>query len=125
MSKLSGTDLTDLIAGIADDGRDLVKAQVSVIRSDLGDLGAAIKSWLIAVFVAIVTTVLFGVALAATLTEVGGLPWYGSLWVVTGLAIGLVVALVLRARMQARRAARQAAADVKQVLHPGAAPAHH
>lgn len=124
MSKLSDTDLTDLVTGIAGDARDLVEAQVSLVRSDLGDLGAAIKSWLYAVFVAIVTTVLFGVALAATLTEVGGLPWYGSLWVVTGLAIGLVAALVLRARMQARKATRQAVADVKRVLHPGAAPAH-
>jgi len=47
----------------------------------------------------------FGTAIAATLTQVAGLPWWVSLWIVTGLAISIVVALVLRARASGRRAA--------------------
>jgi len=101
-------DLPDLVAHTVDDARALVEAQVSSLKSDLGvrlsDLGTTIKSWLIAVCVAIVTTVLLGVALAATLTQVVGLPWWLSLWIVTAVAIGTVVALVYRARAAGRRA---------------------
>ncbi len=82
MPSARDTELPDLVAGIVDDARDLVEAQVSLLRADfgerLGDLGTAIRSWLIAVCVAIVTTVLLGVALAATLTQVVGLPWFAS-----------------------------------------------
>ena len=60
-------DLPDLVAHTVDDARALVEAQVSSLKSDLGvrlgDLGTTIKSWLIAVCVAIVTTVLLGVAI--------------------------------------------------------------
>jgi hypothetical protein len=101
-------DLPDLVAHTVDDARALVEAQVSSLKSDLGvrlgDLGTTIKSWLIAVCVAIVTTVLLGVALAATLTQVVGLPWWLSLWIVTAAAVGTVVGLVYRARAAGRRA---------------------
>jgi hypothetical protein len=106
-------DLPDLVAHTVDDARALVEAQVSSLKSDLGvrlgDLGTTIKSWLIAVCVAIVTTVLLGVAVSATLTQVVGLPWWLSLWVVTAAAILTVVGLVYRARANGRRIAESKA----------------
>jgi hypothetical protein len=105
--ELRALDLPDLMAGIVEDTRELVEVQVTSLRSDLGDrlgdLGRAIKSWLIAVCVAIVTTVLLGIAAAATLAELG-LPWFASLWIVTGVAIAAVVGLVYRARHRSRQA---------------------
>lgn len=102
------TDLPDLVAGVVADARDLVEAQVASLRTDLGgrlgDLGTAIRSWLIAVCVAIVTAVLLGIALAATLTELG-VPWFASLWLVTAAAVGSVAALVYRARRAGSAAA--------------------
>ena len=101
-------ELPDLVAGIVDDGRALLSASVESLKTDLGsrmgDLGTAIRSWLVAVCVAIVTTVLLGAALAATLTEVVGLPWFVSLWLVTALAIAAVAALVYKARASGRKA---------------------
>ena len=102
-------DLPDLVAGVIGDARELVEAEVGSLRQDLGqrlgDLGTAIKSWLFVVCVAIVTAMLLGTAIAATLTQVAGLPWWVSLWIVTALAVSIVVALVLRARASGRRAA--------------------
>lgn len=113
-------DLPDLVAGVIEDARSLVEAQVSSIKTDvgerLGDLGNTIKSWLTAVCVAIVTTVLIGVSIAATLTQVAGLPWFVSLWIVTALAITAVVLLVLRARAQGRVTSRTTADDVKRMI---------
>jgi hypothetical protein len=108
-------DLPDLVVGIVDDARELVEAQVSSLKTDLGDrlgdLGTAIKSWLFAVCVAIVTTMLLGLSIAATLTELG-IPWFASLWIVTAIAIACVVALVYRARASGRKAATGASTDV-------------
>jgi hypothetical protein len=112
---LSDVELPDLVAGVAEDARDLVEAQVSSLRHDLGErlgeLGTAIKSWLFVVCVAIVTAMMLGVAIAATLTEVAGIPWFASLWIVTALAIGIVTALVVRARADAKKAARSSASS--------------
>src|SRR5687768_4779619 len=109
MSSVQSTPLPDLVAGVVEDARQLVEAQVSSLRVDLGDrlsnLGDAIKSWLIAGVVAIVTVMLIGVALAATLTQVAGIPLFGSLWIVTGIAITAVIGLVLRARSSGRKVA--------------------
>jgi hypothetical protein len=120
MPSARDTDLPDLFKGIVDDARDLVEAQVSSLRSDLGDrlgdLGSAIRSWLIAVCVAIVTAMVLAFALAATLTEVAGLPWFASLWIVTALAIGVVVALVYRARASGRKATEGAGEEIKSVI---------
>jgi hypothetical protein len=101
-SDLRDAPLPDLVAGVVTDMRDLVEAQVGSLKSDLG---ATIKSWLIALCVAIVTAVLLGVALAATLTQVLGIPSYAALWLVTALAIGAAVALVYRARATGGKAA--------------------
>jgi hypothetical protein len=126
MSNVRDTDLPDLVAGVVDDARELVEAQVSSLKSDLGDrlgdLGTAIKSWLIAVCVAIVTTVLLGFAIAATLTELVGLPSYASLWIVTAIAVGAVIKLVYRARASGHKAAEQTIDDVKDAIDPGASP---
>jgi hypothetical protein len=104
--------------------RELVEAQVGSLKSDLGgllvDLGATIKSWLIALCVAIVTAMLLGLALAATLTQLLGIPWYAALWLVAALAVGAVVALVYRARATGRKAA----VDNQDVLTTGSVPAH-
>jgi len=119
--------LPDLVASVVDDARALVEAQVSSLKADLGDrmgdLGDAIKSWLIAGCVALVTAILLGVTLAATLTELVGLPLFAALWIVTGLAAIALAALVYRARSQGRRAARGASADLKQAIDPSAPPA--
>jgi hypothetical protein len=106
---LRDADLPDLVAGLVNDMRMLVELEVASVRSDVGDrlvdLGAAIKSWLIALCVAIVTAVLLGLAIAATLTQLGGLPWYAALWIVTAIAVGSVIRLVYWARLTARKAA--------------------
>jgi hypothetical protein len=103
-------DLPDLVAGVVEDARELVEAQVGSLRHDLGErlgeLGTAIKSWLFVVCVAIVTAMMLGIALAATLAQVVGLPWFVSLWLVTALAIAIVVVLVARARADGRKAGR-------------------
>jgi hypothetical protein len=121
---LRDAPLPDLVAGVVTDMRELVEAQVGSLKSDLGgllvDLGATIKSWLIALCVAIVTAVLLGLALAATLTQVLGIPWYAALWLVTALAVGAVVGLVYRARATGRKAA----VDNQDVLAAGPVPAH-
>ena len=108
MSDVRDLELPDLLAGIIEDTRDLVETQISELREDVGhrvsDLGTAIQSWLIAFTVAIVTLLLLGLALAATLHEIG-LGWFGSLWCVTGIAIAAVVVLVYRARANSRQAA--------------------
>jgi hypothetical protein len=107
MSGAKDIDLPDLVIGIVDDTRELVEAQVSTLRADLGDrlgdIGTAIRSWLVAVCVAIVTTVLLGLAIAATLQWLG-VPWFGALWIVTAIAMSTVVALVVRARRSGRKA---------------------
>lgn len=99
-------DLPELVASTVDDARALVEAQVTSLKADLGirlgDLGTAIKSWLIVVCVAIVTALLLGVAISATLTEVVGLAWWQSLWIVTAIAIATVILLIHRARVNGR-----------------------
>lgn len=99
--------LPDLVASVIDDARQLVEAQVTSLRADLGDrlgdLGSAIRSWLVAVCVAIVTTVMLGLAITATLAQVIGLPWFASLWLVTFVAIAIVAGLVYRARSSGKR----------------------
>jgi hypothetical protein len=101
-------DLTDLMAGVVDDARSLVTAEVGSLKLELGerlsDLGDAIRSWLIVACLAIVTTVILGLAIAATLTQVGGLPSWVGLWIVAGLEIAVVVGLVFRARRNTRKA---------------------
>lgn len=122
MNDARTASLPDLVVGVVDDARQLVEAQVSSLKVDLGerlgDLGSAIRSWLIAVCVAIVTTVLFGIALAATLTEVVGVPWFASLWIVTAVAVGAVAALVYRARLSGKRAAQGAQVDIEHAIAP-------
>lgn len=118
--------LPDLVVGVVDDMRDLVEAQVSSLKSDVGDrlvdLGAAIKSWLIALCVAIVTAVLLGLAITATLTQLFFVPWFVSLWIVTAIAVCAVVGLVYRARANGRRTAERVAIDVKDAIEAGAVP---
>jgi hypothetical protein len=120
MGDVRDTDLPDLVAGVIDDARELVEAQVSSLKADLGerlsDLGDAIKSWLVAVCLAIVTIVLLGISIAATLAEVAGLPWYAALWIVTAIAVGAVAALVVRAQRKGRVASQSTADDVKQIV---------
>lgn len=50
MSNVRNADIPDLMAGVVNDARELVEAQVSLLKSDLGarlgELGNAIRSWL-------------------------------------------------------------------------------
>jgi hypothetical protein len=107
MANASDLELPDLLAGIVEDSRDLVEAQLGSLRADLGDrvteLGVAIKSWLIALTVAIATLLLLGLAIATTIHELG-LGWMASLWTVTALAGVAVGALAHRARATSRAA---------------------
>lgn len=122
MADLRRAPLPDLVAGVVEDARQLIEAEVRALRVDLGDrlgdLGDAIKSWLIAACVALVTTILIGVALAATLTELVGIPLFASLWLVTAIAVVAVAALVYRARGQGRRATARKPEDAPRAL-PG------
>lgn len=106
-TSLQKTSLPDLVAEIVEDGRELVELQVAALKTDLGarmgDLGTAIRSWLVAVCFSIVTAILLALAVSATLTELAGVPWFASLWIVTALAIGTVAALVYRARASGRK----------------------
>jgi len=124
MSNVRDTDIPDLVAGVVNDARELVEAQVSSLKHDLGDrlgdLGTAIKSWLIALCVAIVTTVLLGIAIAATLTELVGLPWYASLWIVTTIAICAVAGLIYRARTNGRKATDRTTTNATHAIEAGA-----
>jgi hypothetical protein len=108
MTTARDLELPDLLAGIVEDTRNLVEIQINALRDDVGqrvsDLGTAIRSWLIAFTVAIVTLLLLGLALASTLHEIG-LGWFASLWGVTAIAIGAVIFLVYRARANSRKAA--------------------
>jgi hypothetical protein len=101
-------DLPDLVAGIVEDARALAEVQVASLKSDiggrLGDLGNTIRSWLVVGCVAIVTAMLLGLALAATLAQVVGLPWWLAMWIVTFTAIGAVVGLIWRARATGHKA---------------------
>jgi pimeloyl-ACP methyl ester carboxylesterase len=122
MSNVSDTDTPDLVVGVVHDVRQLVEAHVSSLKTDLGDLGTAIKSWWIALCVAIVTTVLLGIAIAATLTELVGLPWYASLWIVTAVAICVVAGLVYRARTNGRKTTDRTPAQATHAIEAGALP---
>jgi len=122
MSNVSDMDTPDLVVGVVNDVRQLVEAHVSSLKTDLGDLGTAIKSWLIALCVAIVTTVLLGIAIAATLTELVGLPWYASLWIVTAVAICVVAGLVYRARTNGRKTTGRTTAHATHAIEAGALP---
>jgi len=108
MSNAHDLELPDLIAGIVENARDLVEAQLGSLRNDLGDrvaeLGVAIRSWLIALAVAIVALLLLGLALAASVHALGA-SWLTSLWSVTSLAVLTVVGLFYRARANSRIAA--------------------
>ncbi len=110
-------ELPDLVAVIVEDARNRVEllvedtrtrieTQARALGADVGErlteLAAAVQASLIAVGVTIVTAMLLGLAIAATLTELG-LPWYGALWIVTALALGGVATLVRRARRSGRR----------------------
>lgn len=125
MSNLRQADLTDLVAGAVDDARNLIEAEVFSLKVELadrlGDLGSAIRSWLVVVCVAIVTSVLLGIAIAATLNELG-LPWYASFWIITAVAMCVVVGLVFRARANGRKNAATPSDEAKQLIAARALP---
>ncbi|MDB4963552.1 MAG: hypothetical protein JWP01_3551 [Myxococcales bacterium] len=119
-TNLRDADLTDLVAGVVEDARSLVTAEVGSLKLELSerltDLGDAIRSWLIVACLAIVTTVILGLAIAATLTQVGGMPWYGALWIVTGLEVSIVIGLVFRARAESRKVAAGSSNPTSQLI---------
>jgi hypothetical protein len=87
----------ELVAGIVEDGRDLVAAHVDVLREDLSIRLAALGSLLIAIGVFVVTALLAGLAIAASLVALGA-PWWVALWAITLVAASIGVWFGLRAR---------------------------
>jgi hypothetical protein len=95
----------DLLSGIVDDTRELVAANVEILRvemtSKLSILGSTLSSSLIAIAVFIVTAILLCLAVAASLVAVG-LPAWGSLWAVTLVAGAIGYSFVRRAQFASR-----------------------
>ncbi|CAN5897805.1 hypothetical protein BH11MYX2_BH11MYX2_06260 [soil metagenome] len=91
----------DLLSGIVDDTRELVSANVEVLRTDitgkLSVLGATLSHSLIAVAVFIVTATLLCLALSATLVAFG-IPAWAALWGVTLIAGAIGYSFVRRAK---------------------------
>lgn len=106
-SDVDALGTVDLVTGIVDDARELVGAHVEALRDDfsvrLAQLAATLTSLLIAIGVFVVTAVLLGVSLAASLVALG-LPWWLGLWIVTLASAAIGVAFALRARAKARPA---------------------
>ena len=98
----------ELVSGIIDDTRELLSAHADALRLELGErvstLGAALRSSLIALTILIVSAVLLGLSIAATLVAIG-LPLWASLWIVTGLALASALVVALDARANARSTA--------------------
>lgn len=122
VNKLRDIPLPDLVADVVTDARELVEAQVTSLKNDLGDrmssLGDSIRSWLVALCVALVTLMMLGLAITATLAQVVGLPWFASLWIVTAIAVGVVVLLVYKARASGKDATRGAVQEIKDTIQP-------
>lgn len=114
---MADIELPDEVADFVEDARARVEVLVENTRIQieehartlgtevgerLTELGGVIQASLIALALAMVTAMLFAFAVAATLMEIG-LPLYGALWIVTGVAIATIAVLVQRARRGGRR----------------------
>jgi hypothetical protein len=99
----------ELVAGIVEDGRDLLAAHAEVLREDISIRLASLGSLLIAIGVFVVTALLASLALAASLVAIGA-PWWAALWAVTLTAAAIGFWFGLRARAKARTAAPSLAA---------------
>jgi hypothetical protein len=93
-----------LVEGIVGDVRGLISAHVDALRDDMRDrlaaLGATLTSTLFALAVSIVSALLTGLALAATIVVIG-LPWWAALWTVAAASGALGLGLVRRVRHSA------------------------
>ena len=87
----------DLVSGIVDDARDLVGAHVDGLREDISSRLAVLTSMLIAAGVFVVTALLLGLALAASIVAIGA-PWWLALWIVTLVAGAIGFGFVFSAR---------------------------
>lgn len=87
----------DLVSGIVDDARDLVGAHVDGLREDISSRLAVLTSMLIAAGVFVVTALLLGLALAASIVAMGA-PWWLALWIVTLVAGAIGFSFVVSAR---------------------------
>ncbi len=91
----------DLLSGIVDDTRELVSANVEILRgemtSKLSMLGSTLSHSAIAVGVFIVTAILLCLAVSASLIALG-VPAWASLWAVTLVAGGIGYSFVRRAQ---------------------------
>jgi hypothetical protein len=95
-------DLGDLVSSIMGDARELVQAEVVVVKDEVAQRVAqverGVETWLVIGGVAVVASVLFGLALADTLAGPVGLPRYLAQWIVTALAAAALALLIVRAR---------------------------
>ena len=103
--RISELGNVDLVSGIVDDTRDLIGAHVEVLRDEmtarLTTLGATLSSMLIAIGVFVVTAILLGLAIAASIVALGA-TWWQALWIITLVAGAIGMAFVRRARTRAR-----------------------
>ena len=87
----------DLVSGIVDNARDLVGAHVDGLREDIASRLAMLTSMLIAAGVFVVTALLLGLALSASIVAIGA-PWWLALWIVTLVAGAIGFGFVFSAR---------------------------
>ncbi len=106
---LSEQGTLELVSGIVSDTHDLVAAHVEDlggdIRERLATLGDTLTSVLVAASILIVTALLLGLAIAASLVAVG-VPVWIAMWSITLAAAGTGFGFVLRARAKARKPQR-------------------
>jgi cation transport ATPase len=86
----------DLVSGIVEDARDLVGAHVDGLREDISSRLTTLTSMMIAAGVFVVTAMLLGLALAASIVALGA-PWWLALWIVTPISGAIGFGFVRRA----------------------------
>lgn len=105
---LRGLGTIDLVGGILDDTRDLVAGHVDLLRDDISQrlhaLGATLSSLVVAIGLYVVTAILLGLAIVASLVAVGVPAWL-ALWLVTVISGAIATRYALRTRDNARATA--------------------
>ncbi|HEY0252157.1 MAG TPA: phage holin family protein [Kofleriaceae bacterium] len=95
----------DLLVGIVEDTRELVSANVDLLRGEMSAkisvLGSTLGQLLIGIGVFVVTATLLCLAIAATLIAVG-LPMWIALWIVSALAFATGYTFIKKARATSR-----------------------
>lgn len=95
----------DLLVGIVEDTRELVSANVDLLRGEMSTkisvLGSSLGQLLVGIGVIVVTAILLCLAIAASLVAVG-VPVWVALWGVCLLAAAIGHTFIKKARTTAR-----------------------